>query len=486
MKQQRVTTAAVIGTSAIAFVVYWLTLAPDLTWENFGGDGGELITAAFTWGVPHPPGYPTYVLLGKLFSYLPFGTVAYRFNLFSAICMAVAVGFVTKTAVSLINRTRKNAEERGLFDDLCAVAVGLTFAFAPLVWSQATITEVYALNMAVLAALMWAVVEKRPSFLIGLLFGLSITTHLTSLFFAPLVFLSIPKSQLKSLLAGVLLGITPYFLIFAFANSGSPVVWGHAGTLSGWWWLVSGQAYRGYAFGLPTNQMGSRLVSWGWALFNQFSLLGVPLVIWGGWRFYKQNRHRLLVGVGITAVFYIIYAATYNTKDAIILLLPALLLAAIFLTPSLHSLGQIAVLLPLSLLLLNFSSQNLQQNDLRSRVSEQLTLFPEDAIIITPGDTTIFTLWYFQKIESLRPDLVLVDGDLFAFDWYRQQLKESYPELEALNRDNLDAFESINGDLKPICHASLAIDMPVTPCQTRESSMLPTDFLQITRVATGK
>ncbi|HID51919.1 MAG TPA: DUF2723 domain-containing protein, partial [Anaerolineae bacterium] len=83
---------AVTGGTALA--VYWLTLAPDLTAAHWGGDGGELITAAVTLGVPHPPGYPTYVLLGKLFGFLPVGSVAYRFNLFSAVAVALAAAVV--------------------------------------------------------------------------------------------------------------------------------------------------------------------------------------------------------------------------------------------------------------------------------------------------------------------------------------------------------------------------------------------------------
>ena len=66
-------------------LVYLATLAPDITWAYQGTDGGDLITAAYTLGVPHPSGYPTYVLMGWLFSKLPVGTIAWRFNfLYSA------------------------------------------------------------------------------------------------------------------------------------------------------------------------------------------------------------------------------------------------------------------------------------------------------------------------------------------------------------------------------------------------------------------
>lgn len=73
-----------------SFLVYLKTLAPTIT----GGDSGELITAAYTLGIPHPPGYPTWCLLGKLFSYLPFGSVAYRLNVMSAFWGALAVGLL--------------------------------------------------------------------------------------------------------------------------------------------------------------------------------------------------------------------------------------------------------------------------------------------------------------------------------------------------------------------------------------------------------
>ncbi|MGD9101843.1 MAG: DUF2723 domain-containing protein, partial [Anaerolineae bacterium] len=62
-------------------LVYGLTLAPGLTWAHYGADGGDLVTAAHTLGVPHPPGYPTYTLLAWLFTRLSLGNVAWRVNL---------------------------------------------------------------------------------------------------------------------------------------------------------------------------------------------------------------------------------------------------------------------------------------------------------------------------------------------------------------------------------------------------------------------
>ncbi|MBL6983191.1 MAG: DUF2723 domain-containing protein [Anaerolineales bacterium] len=79
-------------------IVYSLTLAPDLTWANRGADGGDLITAAATGGVAHPPGYPTYLTLARLFQMLPVGTVAFRTNILSMVCGLLAALVVADIA----------------------------------------------------------------------------------------------------------------------------------------------------------------------------------------------------------------------------------------------------------------------------------------------------------------------------------------------------------------------------------------------------
>jgi hypothetical protein len=65
----------------ISFTVYLKTLCPTV----YVGDSGELIAAAYTLGIPHPPGYPLFTILGKVFiTLIPIGSIAYRVNLLSA------------------------------------------------------------------------------------------------------------------------------------------------------------------------------------------------------------------------------------------------------------------------------------------------------------------------------------------------------------------------------------------------------------------
>jgi hypothetical protein len=111
--------------------VYLLTLARGLV----GGDSPELITASRAVGIPHQPGYPLYVLLGRIFTFLPFGEIALRVNLMSSVAGA---GAAAALAVWL-RRTGLGTTASALL----ALAAGLSFT----TWSQAIVAEVYTLGL---------------------------------------------------------------------------------------------------------------------------------------------------------------------------------------------------------------------------------------------------------------------------------------------------------------------------------------------------
>jgi len=122
------------------------------------GDSGELVAAVHTLGIPHPSGYPLYVLLGKLWTVLlPFGSIAYRMSLFSALgaAGAVAVLFLAARALGLARAA--------------AVAAAVLFAASPSFWGEANVQRVYALNAlfvalaTLLAARWWSIGEARAA-----------------------------------------------------------------------------------------------------------------------------------------------------------------------------------------------------------------------------------------------------------------------------------------------------------------------------------
>jgi hypothetical protein len=455
-RMQTVPKSLLLGclSGCLALTVYILTIAPDITWSNFSSDGGELITASVTLGIAHPPGYPTYILLGKLFSLLPLGTIAFRFNLFSALAMAVAAAFATATAFENL-RTDKTVWP-------AALAAGLAFAFSPLVWSQATVAEVYALNLAVLSIFLWSLLTKRSPLLTGFLLGLAITTHLTSLLMLPVGLALTPRDHRRRLTLGIILGILPLLALPLLGQLDSPVIWGVPMTLKGWWWLVSGQLYSAN-LSLPESSQAllNHLSQWSTTTLRQFAWIGWLFVIIGILaNRLGERRTRCLLG---SVAMYVVFTIAYSTNDSILNFLPALLLLTPLLAVGLTLVSYWSLLLPLLLLILNFQSQNLHhEQQLRPSVETVLREIPENAILLTPGDQSIFSLWYFQHVEGRRPDLFLVDANMFAFDWYRERLALRYPQLEGLSTDNVTSFQELNARIRPFCDLTLQAPQDVT------------------------
>lgn len=158
-----------------SFLVYLTTLAPTVTAE----DSGELITASYFLGIPHPPGYPTWCLLSHPFVYLPFGSIAWRVNLSSAFFASCTVLFI----FLFVLRITKNR--------ISAFSSSLIFAFSLEFWEQSVITEVYSLNsLFIILCLYFLCIwkdTKKPGYLLwlSLIYGISLGNHYTMFVVGP-------------------------------------------------------------------------------------------------------------------------------------------------------------------------------------------------------------------------------------------------------------------------------------------------------------
>lgn len=436
-------------TSGLLLVIFGLTMAPDLTWANDAQDGGELITAAVTLGIPHPPGYPTYVLLGKLFSLLPIGTVAFRLNLMSAVTVALAAGLVAALL------SRRTATSSGV---VVAIASGVLIGLLPPVWRQATAAEVYGLNLVLVTALVFCLITGQRAFVTGIFLGLAITAHLSSLLLVPMAIALTPRPRWGALALGTAAGLAPLLLLPWMAQYGSPVVWGAPQTPVGWWWLVSARLYTtNLSWPAPDHFWGlARPYLW---LAPLLLLLGLVVPVLPARQPHRPATSDRLIGLTIAA--YATLALLYQTPDAHVILLPALMLAAVLVLSRLALSPSVMLVLPAILLVTGFNAHNLRQDTpVRPLAEAVLQAAPADAILLAPGDRTIFTLWYFHHAEGQRPDLVLVDTNLMAFDWYRDSLARRYPALRGLEHDDLARFRLLNGSHAPLCEVGL-----VSPAQ---------------------
>src|SRR5207302_1906713 len=144
-------------------------------------------------GIPHPTGYPLYTLLGKLWSLLPVGDIAYRINLSSAVYLAAATGLVAALAWHLAGMLVPAEEGPGAAAGRALAAflgAGL-FAVAGTVWAQALVARSYALNALLVAGclgallLWWERGTRGPFLAAALLIGLSFAHHGTTITLVP-------------------------------------------------------------------------------------------------------------------------------------------------------------------------------------------------------------------------------------------------------------------------------------------------------------
>lgn len=215
----------------VTTVIYLSTLAPTVAFW----DCGEFITTAYTLGIPHPPGAPFYTLLGRIFSMLPFGEIAFRVNLLSAATGIATVVLIYLCTVRLISTwlDRENTIQQ------VAILVGgvvasLSTAFSFSFWNNAIEAEVYGLSMcitmlAVWVALRWDDAHKdhnsdRLLLFIAYLFGLGAGVHLQCLLTIPgiliLLFTDLMEDRPLQHQVLVVVGLTLYpFLSIVFPLS---------------------------------------------------------------------------------------------------------------------------------------------------------------------------------------------------------------------------------------------------------------------------
>ncbi len=202
------------------FLIYAVTLAPDTIPE----DSGELATAGFSLGIPHPPGYPLYVLLLKLFLFLPFQSVIFRANLFSAFFSALSVLFLFQILFK-INKNR-----------LAAFLLSCLFAFSRTFWSQSVIAEIYTLNVVLIIIYLYFIYKtisnKKYLRFIAFLSGLLVVSHYSNvLIILPVGIILILKYK-KDLFSFSFLfwGIFPLtlFLVLFIRSQAAPLIdWGN-------------------------------------------------------------------------------------------------------------------------------------------------------------------------------------------------------------------------------------------------------------------
>lgn len=148
------------GVFFIALLTYTLTVEPTASFW----DCGEFIACAYKLQVPHPPGAPLFLLLGRMFSLLALGDVtkvAYWVNMMSVVSSALTILFLHWTIVmigrKMINKSFEELNSNERFGLLASGVVGsLIYTFSDTFWFSAVEAEVYAMSSFFTAIVVWA------------------------------------------------------------------------------------------------------------------------------------------------------------------------------------------------------------------------------------------------------------------------------------------------------------------------------------------
>jgi hypothetical protein len=424
----------------LPFMLYITTLAPTI----YNLDSAELTTAAATGGLVRATGYPLYLFLGHIWSKIPIGDVGYRMNLFSALCGAISI----LLAERILSRLKVNGW--ATFG-----ALGL-LATSPYFWGLSLIAEVYMLQVAIMAALILALLcwaeNPTPARLgaASFLGGLGLAHHMATTLLIPgavIYVISISRSKafaprsIVFALAGGVLGLIPYLYLPlryitgpAFNYAGFYDVSLHfnavnLSSLSGIWWLISGQEFAGQMFAYSPKELGFELIGFTTLLWQAFFAIGIgPGVL--GWISLHARNLRLAAMLDLMWILSTVFFINYRVLDKSTMFLPSLFIWALWV-----GIGFQAILEWLEVL-----------NE--PPVSRWIWVIPRVLIV---GVVLLATMWNWRLVDlsndwstRQRGESILshVEYGAVVFGWwdtvpvvqYLQFVEGLRPDVEAINR----------------------------------------------------
>ncbi len=424
----------------VPLVLYIATLSPSV----LPGDSGEFQFVTPILGIPHPTGYPLYLLVGKLFTWLPWGSVAYRLNLFSAVAAAGAVWAVYRASRALdLGRAASTIGAAMLM-------VSETF------WSQAVIADKYAFNAFWVAATLWLGLEWRKTRSTGWLYlwavcgGLSLTHHRTMVLLAPAWALLLwftdrsilhPGSRVGRRLALLtLLPLSLYLVLPLFSAFDPPYAYVRVDSVRAFFDLVLARTYQSGFFRGGFAALPGRLVEFGRLLWRQFTPLGLLLAA-GGWAslWFRKRRVAWVLLAGAAAEAF--WALNYYVPNTLVYYLPVYVWMAVCIGGAVEQgaawvrrsfcgrgrrsaalLGLLAIsFLPACLLvarLPGMDQRRVYAGEAFDHTYGQIALRAVEPNALIVGDWRPATvLWYVQLVDGLAPTAQIVAVDSLEGQW---------------------------------------------------------------------
>lgn len=470
---------------ALVFSLYIYT-DPKVS-TNFA-DSNELIAASYTLGVPHAPGYPIFMIVGKIFSFIPIGGIAFRYSIMASFLGAMTILFVYLGLVKLSDSENEGSQNL-ILTVVPAIMAAFSLAFAYLFWLYSLVPEVFNFSNFFTALLVYVGIcwykqkkdktlawknEDRFPFLIALLAGLAVVSQQVTFFLIPpFLFAAFildrsifkPSRRWLKVVSGFLLGLLP-IIYLPLASMTNPIIdYGNTTTLNNLWYHLSRKIYSGgtgnayFQTKLDLGLRISELLNYLPTLVDQFT---VPIVCIGllGFIsvvliFIRKEFRDPKIFVALIFLFggplICMYLALnrknfpgYNVMAAqdrvflmgIVLFAFLIGIGADFLLKAVKkskyfSLPIVALLIfvfPVLTFRYNFPSAN--KNDFYLGEDYAYNLFlniKQDAIFFTTGDMPSFAAYYYRYVKGQRKDVTIIPFSLRS--WSIERLHQQEPDL---------------------------------------------------------
>lgn len=394
--------------AAILATTYGVTLQPGV-----GGTGDAAKFGFLGWvlGTPHVTGFPGYLMLNYAVTHmLPFGSVAVRANLLSAVLAAIACAVVF-AVLRLLDRWRSTA---------MTAALGL--GVSATLWSYATIAEVYTLHLLscaliVLFLLRWER-SRRPVdlYLTLAVLAAALGNHVTVVCWLPAVVLFIVLVEPRVLIrprflacvVGIgVLGLLQYsYLVWRTFDPGTPFLEAKASDLPELVDVVLGGRYRKDLWLQSAGEIVTVRVPWiAGALLRELAIF-LPFVLIGLLR-PLTRRDALLIGAGVTNLAFV---ALYTNSELIAYLIPVVFIAMLYAAdglqraferlPRIRGLAWLMLLMPLALCVVNWRGADRSGATDPEQTRSIVASAPDPSLIVIPSYDLGMQITYSVLVEG--------------------------------------------------------------------------------------
>ncbi len=442
-------------------VLYLLTAAPGVQYT----DSGELAAACTTFGVAHPTGYPLFTLLGHAWSLLPWSSPIAGLNILAALLVASGVALTYLVARVLVARVAPTRDVRA--HDLVAAGTALLVGCSATVWAQATSIEVYALNFVLLAGTLYATLRSiesdnhhRWTMLAGLMFGLMLTNHVSSVTLAPgFVLLWLSGSQPRSarlrawkhLVFPAVAALALYAILPLRSAQEPPINWGMVHRdMHAFLYHVKGKQFGVWLYESKAAFNANVRLFWN-LLTAQLLWVGLLPMLVGVIALVRQSR-----GMGLALLALIAgnlgISLGYGIPDIDAYFIPSLTVFTLLVGLGIASLAQrlrpTLLIASLPLLLAGavgtteFSKQDRSHHEAVDGYTDwaMANIEPRAVILTRQWDYLCSSLWYRQQALGMYADVVIVDKELLRRTWYAPYLAQRYPDVFGRIQPAVDAY----------------------------------------------